>query len=55
MRIPSFRDPIAVDTAIRPRVKNGQTERPDVDIIVVTNHSLATMNQKMSSICFTIL
>ena len=26
-------------TAIRPRVKNGQTERPDVDIIVVTNHS----------------
>ena len=27
------------NTAIRPRVKNGQTERPDVDIIVVTNHS----------------
>lgn len=27
------------DTAIRPRTKNGQTERPDVDIIVVTNHS----------------
>ena len=27
-------------TAIRPRVKDGQTERPDVDIIVVTNHSI---------------
>ena len=29
------------DTAIRPREKNGQTERPDVDIIVVTNHSIS--------------
>lgn len=28
------------DTAIRPRVKNGNTERPDVDIIVVTIHTL---------------
>ena len=28
------------DTAIRPRAKNGQTERPDVDIIVVTNHTI---------------
>lgn len=28
------------DTAIRPLVKDGQTERPDVDIIVVTNHSI---------------
>ena len=27
------------DTAIRPRTKNGQTNRPDVDIIVVTNHT----------------
>ena len=27
------------ETAIRPRAKNGQTERPDVDIIIVTNHS----------------
>ena len=27
------------NTAIRPRAKNGQTERPDVDIIVVTNHT----------------
>lgn len=27
------------DTAIRPRTKNGQTNRPDIDIIVVTNHS----------------
>ena len=26
-------------TAIRPQKKNGQTDRPDVDIIVVTNHS----------------
>ena len=26
------------NTAIRPRVKNGDAERPDVDIIVVTNH-----------------
>jgi len=29
------------DTAIRPRVKNGNADRPDVDIIVVTNHSLS--------------
>lgn len=28
------------DTAIRPRIKNGETNRPDVDIIVLTNHSL---------------
>ncbi len=28
------------DTAIRPRVKNGDAHRPDVDIIVVTNHSI---------------
>ena len=27
------------DTAIRPRVKDGQTDRPDLDIIVVTNHT----------------
>jgi len=26
------------DTAIRPRVKNGSAERPDIDIIVVTTH-----------------
>ena len=28
------------DTAIRPRIKNGNAQRPDVDIIVVTNHGL---------------
>lgn len=28
------------DTAIRPLTKNGQTERPDVDIIVQTTHTL---------------
>ena len=28
------------DTAIRPQVKDGDEERPDVDIIVITNHSL---------------
>ena len=27
------------DTAIRPRTKNGQINRPDIDIIVVTNHT----------------
>jgi predicted nucleotidyltransferase len=27
-------------TAIRPHTKNGQTDRPDVDIIVVTTHTL---------------
>ena len=27
------------DTAIRPRVKNGSAERPDIDIIVVTTHN----------------
>ncbi len=29
------------DTAIRPRILNGVTARPDVDIIVETNHTLA--------------
>ena len=29
------------DTAIRPRVKNGNADRPDVDIIVITNHDLS--------------
>ena len=29
------------DTSIRPRIKDGQTERGDVDIIVVTNHTRA--------------
>jgi len=29
------------DTAIRPVSKDGEQERPDVDIIVVTNHTLA--------------
>lgn len=29
------------DTAIRPRIKNGDEERPDVDIIVVTTHALS--------------
>lgn len=29
------------DTAIRPRVKDGNTDRPDVDIIVVTKHTLS--------------
>ena len=28
------------DTAIRPETKDGDEERPDVDIIVITNHSL---------------
>lgn len=28
------------DTAIRPKVAEGEVERPDVDIIVVTNHTL---------------
>ena len=27
------------DTAIRPVTKNGEFDRPDVDIIVVTNHT----------------
>lgn len=28
------------DTAIRPRIKDGKLTRPDVDIIVVTNHTM---------------
>ena len=28
------------NTAIRPRSKDGETERPDIDIIVVTTHTL---------------
>ncbi len=29
------------DTAIRPRIQSGSTARPDVDIIVMTNHTLS--------------
>jgi len=29
------------DTSIRPRIKEGQLSRPDIDIIVVTNHALS--------------
>ncbi len=28
------------DTAIRPQIKNGDKDRPDVDIIVITKHTL---------------
>ncbi len=28
------------DTAIRPRARDGDIERPDVDVIVVTNHTM---------------
>ncbi|MFS0514836.1 hypothetical protein ACEYW6_08925 [Nostoc sp. UIC 10607] len=35
------------DTAIRPRLKNGDLERPDVDIIVVTNYTTADCPKKV--------
>ena len=38
-RKPSFSGSYGRDTAIRPRVKDGQTDRPDLDIIVVTSHT----------------
>ena len=40
------------DTAIRPRVKNGSQERPDVDIVVVTNHSLEDDPEEVVDLLF---
>ena len=42
-------------TAIRPRVKGGQTERPDVDIIVVTNHSTSDDPKAVVDLLFKVL
>ena len=43
------------ETAIRPRVKNGNAHRPDVDIIVVTNHSLFSSPEQAVDDVFDVL
>ena len=43
------------DTAIRPQTKDGDEERPDVDIIVVTNHSLDDAPSDVVSLLYDIL
>ncbi len=43
------------DTAIRPRSNNGETERPDVDIIVVTNHTLTDKPQEVVDLLYATL
>ena len=40
------------DTAIRPRVKNGSQDRPDVDIVVVTNHGLEDDPEEVVDLIF---
>lgn len=43
------------DTAIRPRTKEGETERPDIDIIVVTNHTLKDKPQEVITLLYNTL
>ncbi len=43
------------DTAIRPQVKNGNTERPDVDIIAVTIHTLYDSPAAVVELLYSIL
>ncbi len=43
------------DTAIRPRVKNGDAHRPDIDIIVLTNHSIYSSPEKAVNDVFNVL
>jgi hypothetical protein len=43
------------NTAIRPRTVNGKTARPDVDIIVVTNHSLNDEPQEVIDLLYDVL
>lgn len=42
-------------TAIRPRRKNGEEERPDIDVIVVTNHTLETDPTEVLDLLFNTL
>lgn len=43
------------DTAIRPKTKDGETERPDIDIIVVTNHTLRDKPQEVITLLYNTL
>lgn len=43
------------DTAIRPRTKNGDTERPDIDIIVVVDYELNDPPAEVLNFLFTTL
>lgn len=43
------------DTAIRPRIKDGIISRPDVDIIVVTNHTLSDDTQDVIDLLYSTL
>lgn len=40
------------DTAIRPKTKDGEVARPDVDIIVVTNHTLSDDPQEVIDLLY---
>jgi len=40
------------DTAIRPRIVNGELEKPDVDIIVLTSHTLSDSVQDVIDLVF---
>ncbi len=43
------------DTAIRPQKMENETERPDIDIIVVTNHTLADDPKEVVDLLYTTL
>lgn len=43
------------NTAIRPKTKEGETERPDVDIIVVTNHGFSDDPQEVITLLYNTL
>lgn len=43
------------DTAIRPKTKDGETERPDIDIIVITNHTLRDKPQEVIALLYNTL
>jgi predicted nucleotidyltransferase len=43
------------NTAIRPKTKDGEIERPDVDIIVVTNHTLSDYPQAVITLLYNTL
>lgn len=43
------------DTAIRPKTKDGETERPDIDIIVIINHTLGDKPQEVINLLYNTL
>ena len=43
------------NTAIRPKTRDGEKERPDIDIIVVTNHTLSDDPQEVITLLYNTL